>query len=259
MTGAWAPGTLAPRPGAAPRGAMLAAQARTELVLLLRNGEQVLLALVVPIVLLVVLAALPVVEPPREGVARVDFFTPGVLALAVMSTAFTGQAIATGFERHYGVLKRLGATPLPRSTLLLAKTLAVLVVELLQVVVLSGVALLLGWAPHAAVLPVLAFVLVGTAAFSGLGLLLGGTLRGLTCLAVANLAWLVLLVLGGIVFDLQAFGPAEPVLRLLPSAALADGLRAVLLDGVVPVRDLVLLAGWGAVALLAASRAFRWE
>ena len=256
---AWAPGSLAPRPGAAPRPAVLAAQTRTELVLLLRNGEQLLLTLVVPVVLLVVLSALDVVAVPREGVSRVDFFTPGVLALAVMSTAFTGQAIATGFERHYGVLKRLGATPLPRSTLLLAKTLSVLAVEVLQLAVLSAVARVLGWDPAGGVLPVLALVLVGTAAFSGLGLLLGGTLRGLSCLAVANLAWLALLVLGGIVFDLSAFGAAEPLLRLLPSAALADGLRATLLDGVLVLQDLAVLAAWAAGALVVASRAFRWE
>jgi len=255
----WAPGSLAPRPGAAPRAAMLLAQARTELVLLLRNGEQVLLSLVLPVGLLVVLSTLTFVEVERTDVSRVDFFTPGVIALAVMSTAFTGQAIATGFERQYGVLKRLGATPLPRSTLLLAKTLSVLTVELLQLLLVGGVAYALGWTPQGSVLSVLALVVVGTAAFSGLGLLLGGTLRGLTCLAVANLAWLLLLVLGGIMFDLDAFGPAEPVLRLLPSAALSDGLRSTLVDGVLVGSDLLTLAAWGAAGLLAASRAFRWE
>ncbi len=255
----WAPLALAPRPGAAPRAAMWAAQTRTELTLLLRNGEQVLLSLVVPVGLLVVLSTLDFVEVKRAGVARIDFFTPGVIALAVLSTAFTGQAIATGFERQYGVLKRLGATPLPRSTLLLAKTASVLAVELLQLLLIGGVAYALGWHPAGNVLSVLAFVVVGTAAFSGLGLLLGGTLRGLTCLAVANLAWLLLLVLGGIMFGLDAFGPAEPVLRLLPSAALSDGLRSSLVDGRLVGSDLVTLAVWAAAALAAAGRAFRWE
>ena len=258
-TSSWAPGSLAPRPGPAPRLAMLAAQTRTELVLLLRNGEQVLLSLVVPVGLLVVLSALSFVALDRTDVSRVDYFTPGVIALAVMSTAFTGQAIATGFERQYGVLKRLGATPLPRSLLLAAKTLSVLTVELLQLLLLGAVAYALGWDPQGSVLSVLALVVVGTAAFSGLGLLLGGTLRGLTCLAVANLAWLVLLVLGGIVFDLDAFGPAEPLLRLLPSAALSDGLRSTLVDGVLVGSDVLTLAVWAAAGLLAASRAFRWE
>ncbi len=258
----WAEGALAPRPGSAGRLTMLAAQARTELVLLLRNGEQVLLSLVLPLGLLVVLSTLSFVEityPSMPDVARPDFFTPGVIALAVMSTAFTGQAIATGFERQYGVLKRLGATPLPRSTLLLAKTLSVLAVELLQLLLIGAVAYALGWQPQGNVASVLALVVLGTAAFSGLGLLLGGTLRGLVCLAVANLAWLLLLVLGGVMFDLSAFGPAEPVLRLLPSAALSDGLRSTLVGGQLVGRDVVTLAVWGAGSLLAASRAFRWE
>lgn len=255
---AWAPGALAPRPGAAGRRAMLRAQTRTELTLLLRNGEQVLLSLVVPVGLLVVLSLLEFVAVD-EGVARVDFFTPGVIALAVMSTAFTGQAIATGFERQYGVLKRLGATPLPRSTLLVAKTLSVLTVELLQLLLLAGLAYTLGWDPQGSLLTVLALVAGGTAAFSGLGLLLGGTLRGLTCLAVANLAWLVLLVLGGVMFDLEAFGSAEPVLRLLPAAALSDGLRASLVEGRFVVGDLLVLVAWAVAALVAAARAFRWE
>jgi len=255
----WAPGSLAPRPGAAPRLAMLAAQTRMELLLLLRNGEQVLLSLVLPVGLLVVLSQLDFVEVTRTDVSRVDFFTPGVFALAVLSSAFTGQAIATGFERQYGVLKRLGATPLPRSTLLLAKTLSVLTVELLQLLLVGGVAYALGWHPAGNVLSVLALVLLGTAAFSGLGLLLGGTLRGLTCLAVANLAWLLLLVLGGILFGLDSFGPAEPFLRLLPSAALSDGLRATLVDGDLVGQDLLTLAGWAVGSLLAAARLFRWE
>ena len=256
----WTPGSLAPRPGAAPLHRMLAAQTTAELKLVLRNGEQVLLSLVIPLGLVVLLVTVPFITldgtPDAE---RADFFVPGVLALAVMSAAFTGQAIAVGFERQYGVLKRLGATPLPRSVLLGAKTLAVLVVELLQVALLCAVGLALGWDPQGSPLAVLALVVVGTAAFSGLGLLLGGTMRGLTTLAAANLLWFVLLVLGGVLFPLSAFGPAEPVLSLLPTAALSTGLRDVLQDGLVPVRELAVLAGWALVSLTAASRCFRWE
>jgi ABC-2 type transport system permease protein len=238
---------------------MLAAQTRTELLLALRNGEQVLLTLVIPLGLLVVLTLVPFVTVPA-GVRRVDFFLPGVLALAVMSAAFTGQAIATGFERQYGVLKRLGATALPRSVLLGAKTLAVLVVEVLQLLLIAVVGRLLGWHPHGSVAAVLLLVVLGTAAFSGVGLLLGGTLRGLTTLAAANLLWFVLLVLGGVLFPLSHFGSAEPVLRLLPTAALSQGLRAVLQHGAaLPLRDVAALAGWSIASLAAASRFFRWE
>jgi ABC-2 type transport system permease protein len=190
---------------------------------------------------------------------RADFFVPGVLALAVMSTAFTGQAIGVGFERQYGVLKRLGATPLPRAVLLGAKTLAVLAVEVLQVVLLWLTGLLLGWEPRGSAAVVVALVVLGTAAFSGLGLLLGGTLRGLTTLAAANLVWFVLLVLGGVLFPLSAFGGAEPVLSLLPTAALSTGLREVLSAGEAPWREVAALAGWAVASLAAASRLFRWE
>lgn len=253
---AWSPGALAPRPGTAPVGRMLAAQTVAELKLVLRNGEQVLLSLVIPLGLLVLLVKVPFIDVDGD---RAGFFVPGVLALAVMSTAFTGQAIAVGFERQYGVLKRLGATPLPRSVLLGGKTLAVLAVEVLQVALLCAVGLTLGWDPQGSPLSVAALVVVATAAFSGLGLLLGGTMRGLTTLAAANLLWFVLLVLGGVLFPISAFGPAEPVLALLPTAALSEGLRAVLQDGGTALTQVVVLAVWGVLSLTAASRLFRWE
>src|SRR5437764_10998957 len=133
---------LSPAPGAAPLPRQIGAQTRMELRLLLRNGEQLLLTIVIPTLLLIVFAKAPIADLPKP---RVNFLVPGVLALAVMSTAFTGQAIATGFERRYGVLRRLGTTPLPRAGLLPAKTAAVLAVEAGQVVLLVGVAVALGW------------------------------------------------------------------------------------------------------------------
>jgi ABC-2 type transport system permease protein len=255
---AWTSGALSPRPGAAPTSQMLTAQAAAELKLMLRNGEQVLLTLVIPLGLLVVLTLVDVINVPGDD--RVGFFVPGVIALAVMSSAFTGQAIGVGFERQYGVLKRLGATPLPRSELLTAKTLAVLVVELVQLALIVVVGLLLGWDPHGSPAAVVVLVVLGTAAFSGLGLLLGGTLRGLTTLAAANLVWFVLLVLGGVLFPLSELGALEPALQLLPTAALSHGLREVLQNGAsLPVRDVVSLAVWAIASLAMASRVFKWE
>jgi len=235
---------------------MLGAQTRAELTMILRNGEQVLLTLVIPLILLVALSTISIVDV--DG-ARVDFFTPGILALAVMSSAFTGQAIATGFDRQYGVLKRLGATPLPRRVLLGAKTLAVLAVEMLQLLLIAGTGLALGWDPQGNPLLLVLLVLFGTAAFSGLGLLLGGTLRGLTCLAVANLVWFALLLGGGILFPLGRFGGGSDLLLLLPSAALSDGLRQLLTHGDLVLRDLSVLGAWALGSLLAAVRFFRWD
>lgn len=235
---------------------MLGAQTRAELTLIVRNPEQLLLNLVIPIVLLVMLTKLSIIDVSGR---RVDFFVPGIMALAVMSSAFTGQAIATGFDREYGVLKRLGATPLPRSVLLLAKTLATLTVQVLQLLVIAALGLALDWQPHGNPFALLLVLALGTAAFSGLGLLLGGTLRGLQSLALANILWFVLLLAGGIVFPLSGYGSGADLLGLLPSAALSDGLRAVLVDGAMAWGSLACLAGWAVVALAAAGKAFRWD
>ncbi|MEU5217773.1 ABC transporter permease [Streptomyces sp. NPDC020807] len=251
-------GTYSPKPGAAPVGRMIGAQTALETRMLLRNGEQLLLTVIIPSLLLVLFSTVDVVDT-GDGEA-VDFLAPGVLALAVMSTAFTGQAIATGFERRYGVLKRLGASPLPRWALMTAKTLSVLVTEVLQVALLTAIALALGWSPHGDPLSVALLLVLGTAAFSGLGLLMAGTLRAEATLAAANLVFLLLLVGGGIIVPLEKFGAAGDVLALLPVSALSDGLRDVLQHGAsMPWGDALILAVWAVLGLGAAARFFRWE
>jgi ABC-2 type transport system permease protein len=181
-----------------------------------------------------------------------------------MSTAFTGQAIATGFERSYGVLKRLGGTPLPRWVLLTGKTAAVLAVEAIQVVVLVAVGFAVGWepnAPPAGAAWVLLLLLLGTTAFSGLGLLMAGTLRAEATLAAANGVYLLLLLVGGVVFPLSELpGWLQAVAQALPTAALSDGLRSVLSAGVAPgAGDIGVLLAWAAGSLGLAARTFRWE
>lgn len=256
-------GTFTPNPGPAPLGGMIAAQAALETKMLLRNGEQLLLTVVIPTLLLVLFSTVDVVDVGKlaAGQDRVDFLAPGLLALAVLSTAFTGQAIATGFERRYGVLKRLGATPLPRWGLMVAKTACVLVVELLQVVLLGAIAFALGWSPHGNPAAVLLLLVLGTAAFSGLGLLMAGTLRAEATLAAANLVFILLLVGGGVIVPLDKFpGAVANVLDLTPIAALSDGLRDVLQHGAaMPWADAGILAVWAVLGLAAAAKWFRWE
>jgi len=241
---------------------MIMAQAGLETRMLVRNGEQLLLTLIIPVLLL---TAFSLDDLVKEGTKHpVNFLVPGMIALAVLSTAFTSQAIATGFERRYGVLKRLGSTPLSRSGLIGAKTVTVIGVELAQTVILIGVGFALGWNPNArpaAPIWVALLVLAGTAAFSGLALLLAGTLRAEATLAVANLVYLVLLGVGGIIFPLTKFpASARPVLTLLPSGALSDGLHKVLQYGSgLPLRDLAVLAVWAVVTIALAARLFRWE
>ncbi|HEX4213669.1 MAG TPA: ABC transporter permease [Candidatus Dormibacteraeota bacterium] len=253
------PGGFAPDPGAAPALRRIAAQTLVELRTTLGNGEQLLLQLAFPVLLLIFLTAVPVLDLGPGP--RVAFLAPGVIALGVMSSAFTGQAIATGFERRYGVLKRLGATPLGRPGLLLAKTATVILTEVLQVVVLGAIAVAMGWRPHGAPAVAVLLVLIGTAGFSGLGLLLAGTLRAEATLAAANLIYLVLLGLGGVFYPLTLLpGWLAAVSSALPITALSQGLRDTLEGGAaLPIHSLIVLLVWTVLGLGAASLTFRWE
>lgn len=250
------PGTFAPAPGRGSLPRMLLTQARTEFLLTLRNGEQLLLTLLIPLGLLIGLTVLDVLPMPDP---RVDNVTPRILALAVMSTAFTGQAIALGFDRRYGVLKRLAATALPRWSLVAGRMLAVLGVVLVQLVVLGATAAALGWHPEpGGVAFAGVLVLAGTATFGALGVLLGGALRAEVVLALANTVWLVLLVAGGIVLSVDALpGPLSVVAAALPSGALAEGLHAALTQGTTDWAALGILVIWAGAAAALAARTLR--
>lgn len=259
MTG---PGTFTPMPGSASYGRMVVAQARLESSLLLRNGEQVLLTLVIPLVLLVLLAGTDMVDiSDGTDAEKMALAVAGVLTVAVMSTAFTGMAIATGFERRYGVLRRLAATPLPRSALLLGKAFAVLLMEAVQVLLVAGVARLMGWPGSANWFGVALLVVLGTAAFAGIGMLMAGTIRAEATLAAANLIYVLLLVAGGSVVPVDRYPSAvQPVLEALPSGALGEGMRTVIVEGgTVPWGNVLVLAVWAIVGLGLAARFFRWE
>jgi ABC-2 type transport system permease protein len=253
---------LSPRPGAATKGRMLRAQTVMELRLLSRNGEQLLLTLVIPLLLLVMGTRSDAIVDLGPG-RPIDIITPGVLALAVLSTSFTSLAIATGFERRYGVLKRLGASPLPRWGLMAGKICAVLVIEVVQLLVLMGVARLVGWEPSGGVVAIgwlIVLALLGTAAFGSLGLLIAGTMRAEATLAVANLVYVVLLVGGGLIVPLERYpGSTHHALELLPSGALGQGLRDAF-NGVSPgLLPVAVLLVWALGAGLLTARTFRWE
>ncbi|QEN14615.1 ABC transporter permease [Mycolicibacterium sp. ELW1] len=250
------PGTFAPdpRPSTVPR--MLAAQYGLELKLLLRNGEQLLLTMFIPITLLIGLTLLPF---GSFGAHRVAVFVPAIMALAVISTAFTGQAIAVAFDRRYGALKRLGATALPVWGIIAGKSLAVVTVVFLQALLLGGIGLGLGWRPHPVGLLLGAVVIaLGTAGFAAMGLLLGGTLRAEIVLAVANLLWFVFAGLGALTLETGAIPRGVAwVARLTPSGALTEALtRAMSLS--VDWFGIAVLAVWGLVSALAALRWFRF-
>ncbi|HWV78822.1 MAG TPA: ABC transporter permease [Isoptericola sp.] len=251
----------APAPAAAPAWRRVLSQTGFETRAVLRNGEQLLVTIVLPVMVLVGLTRTSVVEIDTGGLSRIDFVTPGVLALACVSTAFTSQAIATAFDRRNGVLRLLATTPLGRGGLLAGKLLGVLAVEVVQVVVVGAVALALGWQPAAGgILAAAGVGLLGTACFTALALLLAGTLRAEGVLALANLV-LVLLVVGGglLVPPEQLPGPLEHLATFLPSGALGEAMRGALIGTGVPVLAVGVLAVWTALFSWAAARFFRWQ
>ncbi len=242
--------------------AATAAQTRTELRLTARRGENVLVTIVIPVVVLLFFASVSVL-PTGDG-APVDFLLPGALALAIIATSLVNLGIATAYERNYGVLKRLGGSPLTRTGLLAAKVVAILVVEVAQVVLLIVIAVvLLGWRPGPGASPALfvAAVLLGTLAFAGLGLLLAGALRAEATLALANGLFIGFLLLGGIVLPVSHLpGPLAGLADLLPAAALADAFRVALGSTATDLgRSLAVLTVWGVGAVALAVRTFRWE
>jgi ABC-2 type transport system permease protein len=251
--------TFAPRPGAASLPRMVVAQALMEARLMMRNGEQLLLAVVIPLIVLVVGVRGTKALDITFQHASVDVFTPGVLALAVMSTAFTSLAITTGFERRYGVIKRLGSSPLPRSGLLAGKVCSLLLVELGQLVVIGSVGLALGWNPDPSVVGTfLAFVL-GTAAFASLGLFVAGVLRAEATLAAANLIYLLLMAGGAVIIPSVAYGALGNLVRWLPSGALGDAMRDALIRDTIAWSNLLVLLVWAAIGTFLTARTFRWE
>jgi ABC-2 type transport system permease protein len=249
---------VGPAPGPAPAGRRVAAQLRMELLLTLRRGESVLLTFLIPVLILGFFSLVDVLPTGTDD--PVDFLVPGVLALSVMSTAMTGLAIATGFERSTGVLKRLAITPLGRRDLIAAKVGAVLVVEALQVVILVAAGTALGWRPTIGLIGALVAMALATVAFAGVGMLMAGTLPSLTTLALANAVHILLLLFGGIVVPIDEMpGALRLLARALPIGALSDITHATLGGAPVPRGAWLVLLAWAVAGPALAAWRFRWE
>lgn len=251
------PGTFRPAPGRGRALRMLAEHTRIEALLIIRHGEQALLTLIIPLALLIGLSTLHIGAIPEP---RVDSVMPRILALAVMSTAFTGQAIALAFDRRYGVIKRLTSTALPRWTLICGRVLATLVVVALQTVVLGGTALFLGWQPSLAdLLPSVLMLVLGTVAFGAAGVLIGGYFRAEIVLALANAIWFILLLAGGLALPTdQLPGAVGRIAEYMPSGALAESLDQALVHGALPGPiPIGVLLVWAVVGGVTAARTTR--
>jgi len=247
--------------GAAPAWQRFVAQTGFEARAILRNGEQLMVTIIVPVLVLVGLTQVDVLDIDTNGLSAIDFFTPGVLALAVMTSSFTSQAIASAFDRRNGVLRLLSTTPLGRGGLLAGKVAGVVVVGTVQVLVIGLTAVALGWRPDAlGVLLAVVAMLLGTAAFTSLALLVAGTLRAEAVLAVANIALLLLALGGGVIVPADRLpGPMEHLALLLPSGALGEAMRQAFQHGTLPAWSIVVLVGWTAALGWGAARLFRWH
>src|SRR6266567_1152802 len=248
------------RSKAASPGRQILTQTQFELLLTLRRGENILVTLIVPVVLLVFFASLNII-PASTGKA-VDFLLPGMLALAVMATGMVSLGIATAYERYYGVLKRLGSSPLPRGGLIIAKIISILLLEIVQVVLLVGVAILLyGWQPEGSPPLALLAMALGTVTFAAIGLAMAGALRAELTLAGANALFLLFILLGGGILPLSHLpAPLAAVAQLLPAAALTQTLQATMSNGAAfPGFALLILLIWAIIILFVAIRTFQWE
>jgi ABC-2 type transport system permease protein len=240
----------------------LLAQTRAEVRMTVQRGETLLLTIGIPVVLLVFFSLAHVTASPTAH--RIDFIAPGILALCVLSTSLVALSIATGFERSFGVLRRLYVTPLGQRRLIGAKIAGVLVTELLQVAVLTVVALALSWHPRGGgvgAVETVALLVLGSAGCAGIGLLLAGCLRAEVNLAASNGLYLVLLLLSGIVLPLTSLPSLiQRVAVALPPGAMADGLHRVLGQGITPSgADWISLGIWAVLAPLLAARTFRFD
>lgn len=246
-------GTFTPAPQRAGTAAMAAAQGRVEARLMLRHGEQQLLSLVIPVAMLLISATMPILGEE----AGLRDIVPMILAIAVTSSGFTGQAIAVAFDRRYGALKRTGASGVPPRIMILGKILGVLVMVVVQVVVISVVAALLGFTTGAAGVGFGAVVLIlGVACFTSWGLFMGGTLSSELVLGLANLIWIVLVGIVGFVLYSQGLADAG-WWNLIPSVALASGF-AEAFAGSAPGVQLAVLALWALAGSAAAAKWFRF-
>lgn len=245
---------------AAPPIRQILIQTRYELLLTMRRGENILITLIVPVLLLIFFASLNIV--PAVNGSAINFLLPGILALAIMAAGMVNLGIATAYERYYGVLKRLGSSPLPRSGLIIAKVISILILEVVQVILLVGVAILLyHWQPAGAPLLTILEMALGTVAFAALGLAMAGGLRAEVTLAGANALFLLFVLLGGGILPLSHLpGPLAAFAQILPAAALTQLLQASLTTGAAfPTFALIVLAVWAIAALLIAIRTFQWE
>jgi ABC-2 type transport system permease protein len=241
----------------APWVAAVLAQAGVEARLATRRGENLLAMVGVPIAVLLFFGVFVLA---RDAAGET---LSGTLTLAIVASGLVNLGIASAYERGYGVLKRLGGSPLGSSGVVAAKLAVVVAIALAQVGGLIAVAaLVLGWraGPEASVLAIGVATVGGAATFAGLGLTIASTFRPEAALVVANVLFLLALGFGGALVpigDLPA--PLAALVRVLPTGALSEAFAAALGSGESLRAPLAILGAWAIGSLLVAARTFRWD
>jgi len=218
----------------------------------LRNGENLLLTLVIPVAVLVI-----GLKTPLDGDRDASEVLIGAIGLGVLATAFTSQAISTGFDRRYGVLCMLGLSPLGERGLLAARTIVSLLIITLQAAVLGILTwMLAGWTSTdgAQIAQSVVGVLLSVWAFTAWALFVAGALRAEATLAVSNAVFLLLMFGGGLAVPSESL-PWDSVAEWLPTGALV---QAMSVDPVAWI-PLCVLVGWALAGTVLATRYFRWE
>ncbi len=237
------------------------AQAKSEIRLSLTQGESLLVTILIPVIFLLGFTVVKVLPLPNGVHSRPVFLVPGTMALAVMATGMVSQGIATAVDRTYGVLKRLGVTPLGKSGFLYAKITAILVVEIVQLLILFLLGLFLGWHPNGNYFAFIVGAILATVAFSGIGLLLAGTLRSEAMIGVSNAVYLILLFLGGMIFPVSSLPtPLADLAKILPAQATSEIFyHALGVGGIIPTSAWIVLIIWAVAAPALAAKFFKWD
>jgi ABC-type multidrug transport system permease subunit len=202
-----------------------------------------------------------VTEP---GSRYIDFLIPGLLGMNIMGTGMWGIGFAVVNARQKKLLKRFLASPMRKGDYMLAHMLARLVFLTLEVLSVLVFAWLVFKVPVRGSLGTMALVvLLGAAAFAGLGLLVASrpkTIEGVS--GLMNLVMVPMWICSGVFFSASRFPDGmQPVIKLLPLTALNDALRAVMIDGASLVSTLGMLAvvvAWGILSFGVALKIFRW-
>ena len=233
-------------------------QGAWEFKLSLKNGEQFLLLVIIPVAVFLTLTQTAVIGGGKWDIAEALSVS---ITVSVLAAGFTSLAIATAFERRSGTLVTMGVTPISRVELVTGKTLSTVYLAAISALILGVVALVLGWSPTLSATLIPLILILGIASVTGFAFLLAGTVRAEAVLALANGIFVFAMIFGGIVF--QYSGILGTVIDLFPPAALSNCMSHALdstpQDSPPLLVSIGVLLAWSVAGTLASAKFFKWR